>query len=230
MIEVVDDIPRNLHVLDLVLAHRNVSRVVHHDVRRHQHWVREQAQSVGEHVLLPSLRRRPRRLLLELVHSQQTIDVHVVFENPAQLAVIRILENTVQSVPYVRLDEHNGLVVRLQSTGEEGHESVAHWYDRRRSLLDVISQRLWVWGRRQRMVGHDSKVAALILCALRQSEITTAFPLFVDPILESAEVVANVRNATRLDSRENDFGRGGERPPHDRSDRYAKHRLLGFGE
>lgn len=139
VIEVVDDVSRNLHVLDLIFANRNVRRVVHHNVRCHQHWVREETQDIRKHVLLSTLRHRARRLLLELVHSQQTIDVHIVFKNPTQLTVVRILGDKVQSVYYVRLDEQHRFVVWLQSASQEGQKSVAHLNDHNHFLLYVVS-------------------------------------------------------------------------------------------
>ena len=109
-------IPGQLDVLLLVVAHGHHVDVVEQDVRRHQHRIGEKA---GSHRLLALA------LGLELGHPEELAGVGAAVEDPAQLGVGRDR----------RLYEHDGLL------GVDAHRHVKGGH-----VQDVLPQLLGVLG------------------------------------------------------------------------------------
>ncbi len=78
-VEALGDVPGDLEVLALVVAHRDPVGVVHEDVGRHQRRVGEQA--AGDEL-------GPVRLVLELGHAAELAEGHRALHDPGQLGVL----------------------------------------------------------------------------------------------------------------------------------------------
>ena len=60
------------------------------------------------------------------MHAHETVDVHVVLQDPAELAVIGILRITVSNMLYIGLDKERGLFVGMEPTCQKRGEGITN--------------------------------------------------------------------------------------------------------
>ena len=58
------------------------------------------------------------------MHAHETVDAHVVLQDPAEFAVIGILRITVSSILYIGLDEKRGLFIGMKPTRQKRGEGI----------------------------------------------------------------------------------------------------------
>ena len=150
-------------MLLLILADRDIVRLVEQDIRRHERWIGEEAAVDVIGVL--------RALVLELGHAAQFAEHRIAVEDPAEL---RVLVN-------MALDEQ-GVLLRVKAAG-----------DVLRKLRDRAAAQLCgvLTHGKAVQVGHEI-IAVKLVSELR-------------PVLDRAEVVAEVQVTGGLDAREHSF-------------------------